>query len=170
MKQPWIFISVVASLVLITLSCNRDKAIRDDAANSLKKPDNASDMLAPSTSPFPSANQNTPATAASGTVPHYMCPNNCAGSGGAEQANCPVCGTAYVHNQAFHDQQASDQAAAMPVTPTTTTTTTPAPDPAQNAAGVWHYTCAKGCAGGSGTPGNCGSCGQALAHNAAYHN
>ncbi|MBK7475011.1 MAG: hypothetical protein IPI11_02940 [Haliscomenobacter sp.] len=168
MKQPWIFISVVASLVLITLSCNRDKAIRDDAANSLKKPDTASDMLAPSTSPFPSANQN--ATATAGAVPHYICPNNCAGSGGAEQANCSVCGTAYVHNQAFHDQQASDQAAAMPVTPTTTTTTTPAPDPAQNAAGVWHYTCAKGCAGGSGTPGNCGSCGQALAHNAAYHN
>ena len=85
MKQPWILFSVVASLVLITLSCNRDKAIRDDAANSLKKPDNSSDMLAPTTSPFPSANQNTSATAASGTVPHYMCPNNCAGSGGSAQ-------------------------------------------------------------------------------------
>ncbi len=170
MKQRWIFISVVASLALITLSCNNDKAVREEAANSLKKPENSSDMLAPTTSPFPSANQNT--AVAAGGVQHYICPNNCAGSGGAEQGNCPVCGTAYLHNQAFHDQQASDQAAAMPVTPTTTTTTvpTPAPEPAQNAAGVWHYTCAKGCAGGSGTPGNCATCGQALAHNAAYHN
>ncbi|MBK8880464.1 MAG: hypothetical protein IPN74_18735 [Haliscomenobacter sp.] len=115
----------------------------------------------------PSANQN--ATAITAAAPHYICPNNCAGSGGAEQANCSVCGTAYVHNQAFHDQQASDQAAAMPITPTTTTTTTPAPDPAKMPL-AFALSCAKGCAGGFGNPGNCGSCGQALAHNAAYHN
>ena len=42
-------------------------------------------------------------------------------------------------------------------------------EPAQNAAGVWHYTCAKGCKGGAGGAGNCGTCGGALAHNTAYH-
>ena len=43
-------------------------------------------------------------------------------------------------------------------------------EPAQNAAGVWHYTCAKGCAGGAGIATACSSCGGMLAHNAAYHN
>lgn len=48
----------------------------------------------------------------------------------------------------------------------------PAPqtaEPAQNAKGVWHYTCPKGCEGGAGAQGNCAKCGTALAHNAAYH-
>ncbi|MBK8954152.1 MAG: hypothetical protein IPM34_01160 [Saprospiraceae bacterium] len=43
------------------------------------------------------------------------------------------------------------------------------PEPAQNAKGVWHYTCPKGCEGGAGAQGNCAKCGTALAHNAAYH-
>lgn len=48
-------------------------------------------------------------------------------------------------------------------------TNTKTPEPAQNAAGVWHYTCSKGCAGGSGTASACSVCGGTLAHNAAYH-
>lgn len=53
-----------------------------------------------------------------------------------------------------------------------TTITPPATgtaEPAQNAAGVWHFTCSKGCPGGAGTQGNCAKCGNPLTHNAAYH-
>ena len=35
---------------------------------------------------------------------HYICPNGCSGSGGAAQGTCSVCGTAYVHNAAYHNQ------------------------------------------------------------------
>lgn len=45
----------------------------------------------------------------------------------------------------------------------------PAPSPAQNANGVWHYTCPKGCPGGAANQGNCAKCGGPLAHNQAYH-
>lgn len=42
--------------------------------------------------------------------------------------------------------------------------------PAQNASGVFHYTCPNNCeGGGAGSAGNCPVCGTALAHNAAYH-
>lgn len=51
---------------------------------------------------------------------------------------------------------------AQAATPTT-------PEPAQNAAGIWHYTCPNGCAGGAGTATACSNCGSTLAHNQAYH-
>lgn len=97
-------------------------------------------------------------TLASGSVLHYICPNNCEGSGGAMQGTCPVCGTDYIHNQAYHNQATGDPAQSAQTTPAT------------NAAGQYHYTCSNGCAGGSGTQGNCSVCGNALVHNAAYHN
>lgn len=101
-------------------------------------------------------------------VPHYQCPDKCAGGVGAGAGNCPVCGKAMAHNQAFHDTPSNTSAS------TTSPITAPAapktPEPAQNAAGVWHYTCSKGCAGGAGAAGTCSSCGAALAHNSAYHN
>ena len=105
------------------------------------------------------------ASMAPGGIAHYICPNNCAGSGGAEAGNCQVCGTAYTHNQAFNDQQQPDPAASPPVTINQPQT----PEPAKNAAGVYHYTCSNGCAGGAGAAGNCPSCGNPLAHNQAYH-
>ncbi|NNF83013.1 MAG: hypothetical protein HKM99_09750 [Flavobacteriaceae bacterium] len=42
-------------------------------------------------------------------------------------------------------------------------------DSAQNTAGVFHYTCSNGCAGGSASAGACANCGNTLAHNQAYH-
>jgi len=45
----------------------------------------------------------------------------------------------------------------------------PSQEPAQNAAGVWHFTCPSGCSGGAGAQQACGSCGATLAHNAGYH-
>jgi len=57
--------------------------------------------------------------------------------------------------------------------PAVTNTPPPPPppaEPAQNAKGVWHFTCAKGCAGGGGSAAEkCGGCGGALAHNQDYH-
>jgi len=114
--------------------------------------------------------QGNASTASTGAVPHYICASNCAGSGGPAAGTCPVCGKEYIHNDAFHanDAQAQpeitigDQSANPTVVP-------PPAEPAQNANGVWHYTCAKGCAGGAGTATTCASCGGTLAHNAAYH-
>lgn len=122
--------------------------------------------------PATNATAETPSPitgAANSGVLHYTCPNNCVGSGGAAAGTCPVCGTAYVHNQEFHNTPAA----------TTDATATPDkyvppgapsdPNPAQNADGVWHYTCANGCEGGGGSPGACSKCGGDLAHNQAYH-
>jgi len=134
----------------------------------------------------------TAPTVATAGVQHYICPNNCVGSGAAQAGTCPTCGTAYAHNAAFHNQPGNNAGNPQlpsnspspiimnpqPTTPQPTTTTTTiqnpqtpatAEEPAQNAAGVWHYTCSKGCAGGSGTRGMCAKCGAGLDHNVAYH-
>ncbi len=123
------------------------------------------------------------ATLASSAIQHYYCANNCEGSGGDAAGTCPVCGLEYTHNQAWHNQQNSVS--------TTTTTTTPGeqgpaigitppaqgtppsqatPEPPQNAAGVWHYICSNGHAGGAGSATTCSECGSTLVHNTAYHN
>ena len=75
-------------------------------------------------------------------------------------------------NDASKTSKTDNSATTKTVDPATNATTTPkaaTTEPAQNASGVWHYTCAKGCEGGAGAAGNCGTCGGALAHNAAYH-
>ena len=154
MKILSIFLTV--ALFSLFLSCDNDSAIREKAARTLPQP-----------SPQTNTNQ-MPVSGALAGVQHYICPNNCQGSGGEAQGNCPVCGTAYLHNQAFHANDAQNQVTPPP-TPTPNPAT-PTAEPAQNAAGVWHYTCAKGCAGGAGTATSCSSCGGMLAHNAAYHN
>ena len=138
------YLSVFALLAFMTIiSCKGDdSAAKNDARNSLNVPETVAPV--------------TPAVQPSASVAHYICPNNCEGSGGAGAGNCPVCGTAYVHNQAFHNQPAGS-------------TTTPA-NSAQNAAGQYHYICSNGCAGGSGSQGNCATCGSALTHNQAFHN
>lgn len=108
-------------------------------------------------------------TTSGGTVYHYVCPNNC--GGGDAQGNCPVCGSAFIHNQEFHNQ--AQNATANTATPTpgnnTITPPTQTPEPPQNAAGVWHYTCANGCEGGAGSAIACASCGSTLVHNTLYH-
>jgi hypothetical protein len=125
--------------------------------------------------------QPAPATGGVNTaVKHYICSNNCAGSGGDAAGNCPTCGNAYVHNDAYHNNggaQPVTQPAAQPAGTVTESSTSTinfsdpnSTEPAQNAAGVWHYTCGAGCEGGAGSAGNCSKCGGALAHNAAYHN
>ena len=126
-------------------------------------------------------NQPAPATpAAPGAEPaqnsagvwHYTCSNGCAGGAGAA-GDCATCGNALAHNSVYHNTGATPAP-----TPSNTETATSNvtfsgdsanPEPAQNAAGVWHYTCSAGCAGGAGAAGTCASCGGALAHNSSYH-
>lgn len=148
------------SLLLIAVSCNNaDKdSVRDEARSSLREIPEGS--VAP-----PAATGNSLSTA--GGVQHYICPNNCQGSGGPSAGTCPVCGSEYQHNQAYHNQPAANSFNPTGQTVPTTSTT---PEPAQNAAGVWHYTCPSGCSGGAGSAGKCSSCGADLAHNTAYHN
>ncbi len=131
-----------------------------------------------------------PAMTTSAGVPgqkHFMCPKNCEGSGGDAKGTCPVCGSEYVHNQAFHNQApgASTPGEGTPITinpdelpaglttspgSTTPVTTQTQPVAAQNAKGDWHFSCSKvGCGGGAGAAGKCPKCGGELAHNQAFH-
>ena len=105
----------------------------------------------------------------SGNILHYTCNQGCAG-GAAAAGNCSTCGNTLVHNQAFHNNANStttNTSTSPAVNPTNPTT--PKAEPSQNASGVWHYTCSKGCAGGAGSASKCGTCASTLAHNTAYH-
>jgi len=119
---------------------------------------------------------------------HYTCPSGCEG-GGATAIPCPKCGTTLAHNTAYHNNgntttttTSSNPISPVLTQPSTSALTSPAvgnlptnnpiqkaPEPAQNAAGVWHYTCPSGCAGGGGSATACATCGTTLAHNTAYH-
>jgi hypothetical protein len=96
---------------------------------------------------------------------HYTCIKGCVGGSGSA-GNCTTCGNTLAHNSAYHSNSAPSSApfANAPFA------TPPAAPSGKNSNGIWHYTCARGCAGGSGSAGNCGNCGDALAHNTAYHN
>ena len=112
---------------------------------------------------------------------HYTCPKGCAIGGGAATA-CATCGTTLAHNASYHGKPnpaatATQAPTQMPTQmPTQTPSQTPGqtpptakPEPPQNAAGVWHYTCPAGCASGGGAAVACASCGKKLEHNKAYH-
>jgi len=106
-------------------------------------------------------------------VKHYICLNKCENSGSDVQGVCPTCNTPYTHNDAFHNDDFLKNGPLTVPSNTTTNTVNPsptAPSPAQNASGVYHYTCANGCPGGAGSASNCKSCGNPLEHNQAYHN
>ena len=56
--------------------------------------------------------------------------------------------------------------AAQPAAPTQAPQTA---EPAQNASGVWHFICPKGCKDGAGSAIACAHCGETLVHNQGYH-
>lgn len=124
---------------------------------------------AASTTPpaFNNPEATAPAPAFNSTEPHYKCPNNCAGGHGPAKGNCPVCGTALAHNAAYHNNTPSAPTTPNVTIPGATTTTA---STGQNAAGVYHYTCSNGCAGGAAEGVACATCGATLVHNPAYHN
>jgi hypothetical protein len=160
------FTSTLILFLIITCfqSCSNS---RDNASNSRQSNDNIPTMVTPSSN------------ASSGVLglQHYVCPNGCEGSGGPNAGNCPVCGTAYIHNASYHAQTqsqpqvpASDPNAISPIfidkSKASSATVT-----GNAAVGLEHYTCPNGCVGGgSNTSGNCSVCGAVLTHNTAYHN
>lgn len=104
---------------------------------------------------------------------HYTCLKGCPGGAGSA-INCATCGSTLVHNVTYHGNANNTQSSAPFSSPQVNPIVSPAvipttTEPSQNNAGAWHYTCAKGCTGGSGNPGNCATCGNTLVHNATYH-
>lgn len=103
---------------------------------------------------------------------HFVCPNECEGSGGPGKATCPACGAEYVHNNEYHQyqrqQQQNNQAAA--INPQTNGQIEMQQPSATNAQGEYHFICPEGCEGGAGTKTACANCGADLVHNDAYHN
>ncbi len=168
MRYTAIILSALMGLLIVS-ACGADNSsdVRKDARQSLGVQEREVPISeTPPTLPTQPPSNIPPATANASGLNHYICPNNCEGSGGDAQVNCPVCGTQYVHNQAYH-QQANQPATTTEIQPAATT---PPVTSGPNAAGEWHYTCPNGCAGGGDSQGACASCGAALAHNQAFHN
>ncbi|MBT8273116.1 MAG: hypothetical protein KJO77_04875 [Bacteroidia bacterium] len=114
--------------------------------------------------PFKASNTtNNETSQSTASVYHYTCANGCEG-GAAAAGNCATCGNPLAHNQAFHNNNNNTNN-----TQTDSPFLTPAAETSTNTSGVFHYICGQGCAGGAGAAGNCASCGNALTHNAAYH-
>ena len=163
----YLFVLVLFAVVACNSAPERPEALLDP------------NYVPPAAPAAPAAAANTPEPAQNSLgVWHYTCPSGHSGGSGSATA-CGECGTTLVHNTTYHD-------APSPTVPTTTSTIVPAgseginvtpgaipnakaPEPAQNAAGVWHYTCSNGCSGGAGSALACGTCGSTLAHNTAYH-
>lgn len=169
------YITILLMAFALLTSCKNESSVRDAA---------------------PTVNPAAPAAPAPATVnivggAHYVCTlTGCAGVGASGAGSCEVCGNALAHNQGFHTNQTAQpntaneglsplftnpqQSAASSGTnaagtPPALTTTPTTPEPAQNANGVWHYTCSNGCAGGAGSALACATCGTTLAHNQGYH-
>lgn len=151
--------------------------------NVTSAPDGSGLNTAPVTAQTPpQAKPAEPAQNADG-VWHYTCPKGCKGGGGAA-GPCASCGATLAHNSAYHGNPAANtaqppvqitnqpplgsNAAAAAGAQLQQQAGKPA-EPAQNAKGVWHFTCPNGCEGGGGAVGPCGKCGGTLAHNQAYH-
>ena len=185
----WIF-----ALALIFAACaNEGGSNSNTDSGAAATP--TTDVTTPVTPPPPAIPENTNAqnqvnipAGPDGIVHHYICEKMDGGFGTAAGA-CPKCGAAMAHNSAFHAQPQGGPQNTPNVTiqnqngatlPSTISTTPPpglggpqaAPppvEPPQNANGVWHYTCPKGCTGGAGGASPCGLCGTTLVHNTAYH-
>jgi ribosomal protein S27E len=189
MKTQFLFVFYMAIAVVFATSCKTEgDAARDAAMQQIQggQPavgDPAAGAAATTTTPAanPATPTPEPAQNAAG-VWHYTCPKGCAGGAGSAVA-CAKCGTTLAHNQAYHANNNDNKTTVTtssganvslpegikPVpSPLTNPPATPT-EPAQNAKGVWHYTCSGGCAGGAGSAIACAKCGKTLAHNQAYH-
>ncbi|MEM5566697.1 hypothetical protein WNY78_16365 [Psychroserpens sp. AS72] len=164
MKYFKILPILFCTTVLFFYNCNEDKkAPEQEAVKTVEAEKPTTTEAAKVTPPLKEPAQN-----ASG-VWHYTCRLGCPGGAGLT-SKCETCGNTLVHNTTYHanTNTNSSPTSAPFANPSTSAATTP-PEPAQNAAGVWHYTCAKGHAGGAGSAVACGTCGETLAHNKSYH-
>ncbi|WCO02681.1 hypothetical protein [Psychroserpens ponticola] len=163
MKYFKIIAILLFSSVISFYSCNdTTKAPKEDST----KPLEVENLKTEPTTATPTTKEPAQNTAG---VWHYTCRIGCPGGAGKAD-KCGTCGNVLAHNTTYHDKANSATTApfAAPVA-SKTVTQDKKPEPAQNSAGVWHYTCSKGCAGGSGAAGSCSTCKGALAHNSAYH-
>nr|WP_321221675.1 hypothetical protein [uncultured Psychroserpens sp.] len=151
---------ILFSLALFIYSCN-DKSTtqKQDADTSTNVVESTKEVTPPAT--------KEPAQNANG-VWHYTCIIGCP-EGAGSATKCKTCGNTLVHNTTYHANSANSANSAPFASANAANAATPPPEPAQNAAGVWHYTCAKGHTGGAGSAVACGTCGETLAHNKAYH-
>lgn len=157
-KNAFVSIAFIAAAMMVIQSCGGDKPNRPDPVLTQDQIDRSINQVQP---PVVPSGQTAP-----GGVKHYICPNGHLEGGADSQGTCINCGAALVHNQAYHNQASTP----TPQPGANVPTNAPPPtEPAQNAAGVWHYTCPNGHAGGAGGPSACPECGATLAHNQAYH-
>jgi len=182
MKFQLIYITTALCAIIIFSNCKNDSsaAAKDAAAeaagaqsptDAMTIPVDPTDLTtsapAPATVTTPATPPTEPAQNATG-VWHYTWSKGCAGGAGSAIA-CAKCGTTLTHNTAYH----ANSNPAPTITPAGAApaqgATAPKPEPPQNKAGVWHYTCADGCAGGGAAAAPCAKCGKPLAHNQAYH-
>ena len=166
MKISHFFIPAIFGAFMLVIACNTKK---DDTTT-----EEDQNIIMPASTMMEDPSGMPAATSTSGE-PHYKCNTAGCTGGGDGQGKCPVCGADLVHNQAFHNQGAgaTGNTPTDPITVTPSTgsnTVMPNPPSAQNAQGVFHYTCPKGCEGGAASAGNCAKCGGALVHNQAFHN
>lgn len=121
----------------------------------------------PAPAPAPAVNTNIPNYE---KFAHFICPKACKGSGSEVfGGKCPVCATAYVHNENSDGHRAEmarvktvdDAKVNMQFTDTVVSIAKPS-----NYEKVAHYICSKGCKGsGSEAPGKCPTCSSEYAHN-----
>ncbi|MEH6535900.1 MAG: hypothetical protein V7719_05880 [Psychroserpens sp.] len=155
-------IALLFSSVIFFYACNdTTKASKQETLKPLK----VLDSTTPLNVTIPNSTALEPSQNAGG-VWHYTCRKGCAGGAGSA-VNCDNCGGLLAHNTTYHANANSAPTSTAPYA--NPTAAAPAAEPSQNKAGVWHYTCGKGCVGGSGASGACSTCGGALAHNTAYH-
>ena len=164
MKYFKILPILLCSAVLFFYGCNEDKKTQEqETVKSVEAKKPTTTEVAKEEPPLKEPAQN-----AAG-VWHYTCILGHAGGAGTA-AKCEKCGNFLTHNTAYHSNTTSTTTSSSPfATPSTATNTPTPPDTAQNAAGVWHYTCPQGHAGGAGSATKCGTCQSTLTHNTAYH-
>jgi len=159
---------ILAILLLISIisfyGCNDNtKTQKQETSKPLKALESTTPKNATTQNPVtPEPPQNA------GGVWHYTCSKGCPGGAGSA-VKCDNCGGLLAHNTTYHADANSTPTSSAPFANPPAPAAAAAPEPSQNSAGVWHYTCGNGCAGGSGSTGACVTCGGALAHNTAYH-
>ncbi|NNF01489.1 MAG: hypothetical protein HKN22_02295 [Bacteroidia bacterium] len=182
------FYAYFALIIVLFAACSEDKPANTNNSdnNDLKIEQNDPIKLEGSNTPADQLQQNQPdiqqnnqqnqqvdiPAGDDGVVYHYICSANCATGKSNTAGPCPECGKMMAHNTAFHNQaqnNATQNNTPNIEVPQSNQQQIPPAEPAQNAAGVWHYICSNGCAGGAGSAVACPSCGTTLIHNTAYH-
>ena len=158
MKYFKILTILLFSSVISFYACNENtKAAKQETLKPLEVLD---PTTPPNTTTLKPANLETPQNARG--VWHYICSKGCSGGAGSA-INCNTCGSLLAHNSAYHNNANSTPTSSAPFA------NPPTAEPSRNSAGIWHYTCGKGCIGGSGSAGACATCAGSLTHNTAYH-